>query len=574
MEWKNEKVSQFLNYEQLISILDECTSGCIFIYDLTNDHYSISQKAVETFELESSSFDNALEKLEKVIYPEDMAVLSADIKRITRDKKGKHDLEYRWYNRQHEPVWISCKGETVYDSESDTLYLIGSVTEIGNAKRYDNITSLFSEMMLECRYNSLQSEEGNTCGYILLVGVDNFKAINEKHGIKTGDGVLADVAKCIVECVGGTKNVFRLKGDEFAVLYIADKCKIISDESDDKAELIDCAKILYKKIRHKIDKLIKNKNYNIFYTISGGASLFSTESDTFENVMQNVKFALHEAKKRGRNTFVPYSDEHYKNYIHIMDVQENLRNSIIHNFEGFEVYYQPIYSTSEKRINGAEALIRWNSKKYGFMSPVEFVPLLEESSLIIPLGRWIIRQAASQCKKWIKYIPDFIVHINLSFVQIIKSDIVKDALKCINEQGLSHKNIVFEITESGELESNPMVRNVLCSLEELGFKLAIDDFGTGYSNLRYIRDMTFRIIKVDRMFVQNIDKSEDNYALVKYIIDMAHTLGISVCVEGVETEEELSCVLSLGADFIQGYYYGKPVPVKEFEGKFLAGEPL
>ena len=247
MEWKNEKVSQVLNYEQLISILDECTSGCIFVYDLTNDHYSISQKAVEAFELESSSFDNALKKLEKVIYPDDIAILSADIQRIIRDKKGKHDLEYRWYNRQHNPVWINCKGETVYDRESDTLFLIGSVTEIGNAKRYDNITSLFSEMMLEGRYNSLQSDEGDTRGYILLVGVDNFKAINEKHGAKTGDGVLADVAKCIVECVGGTKNVFRLKGDEFAVLYIADKGKIFQTKAMMKQSLSDVQRFYTKK---------------------------------------------------------------------------------------------------------------------------------------------------------------------------------------------------------------------------------------------------------------------------------------------------------------------------------------
>lgn len=569
MEWKNENVSQFLNYGQLISILDECTEGCIFVYDLTNDHYQISQKAVDTFELESASFDNALEKLEKVIYPEDMAVLSADIQRISEQKNGKHDLEYRWYNRRHQPVWIHCKGEAVYDNDNDILYLIGSVTEIGNTKRYDNVTSLFSEVILEARYNSLRAEQENTMGYILLIGVDNFKAINEKYGTKTGDLILADVAKCITECSGELKNVFRLKGDEFAVLYTADRGRKFSESSDNN-ELIGCAKSLYKKIRHRIDHSIKNRNYNIFYTISGGTSLFSTQSDTYENVIQNVKFALHEAKLRGRNTFVSYSNEQYKNYIHIMDVQENLRNNIIHDFEGFEVYYQPIYSTNEKKINGAEALIRWHSRKYGFMSPVEFVPLLEESSLIIPLGKWIIKQAASQCKKWMTYVPDFVVHINLSFVQIIKSDVVKDAVKCIQEYGLSHKNIVFEITESGELESKPMVRNVLHSFEGLGFKLAIDDFGTGYSNLRYIRDMTFKIIKVDRMFVQNIDKRRDNSAVVKYIIDMAHTLGISVCVEGVETKEELSCVVSLGADFIQGYYYGKPVPAKDFEGKYFA----
>lgn len=229
-----------------------------------------------------------------------------------------------------------------------------------------------------------------------------------------------------------------------------------------------------------------------------------------------------------------------------MDIQEHLRSSIINGFNGFEVYYQPIFNTSCNAIRGAEALIRWNSDKYGFMSPVDFIPLLEESSLIIPLGKWIITQAVQQCKKWCGIIPDFTVNINLSFVQVIKSDIVGDAMECITQEDISHKNIVFEVTESGELENNPMVRNVLRSFELLGFKLAIDDFGTGYSNLRYIRDMTFGIIKIDRMFVQNIDSNAENYSLVEYVIDMAHKLGIKVCVEGVETAEELVCVKALG----------------------------
>ena len=252
-----------------------------------------------------------------------------------------------------------------------------------------------------------------------------------------------------------------------------------------------------------------------------------------------------------------------------MDIQEHLRSSIINGFNGFEVYYQPIFNTSCNAIKGAEALIRWNSEKYGFMSPVDFIPLLEESSLIIPLGKWIINQAVQQCKKWCGIIPDFTVNINLSFVQVIKSDIVGDAMECITQEDISHKNIVFEVTESGELENNPMVRNVLRSFELLGFKLAIDDFGTGYSNLRYIRDMTFGIIKIDRMFVQNIDSNTENYSLVEYVIDMAHKLGIKVCVDGVETAEELECVKALGADCIQGYYYGKPMPADEFESKFI-----
>ena len=161
------------------------------------------------------------------------------------------------------------------------------------------------------------------------------------------------------------------------------------------------------------------------------------------------------------------------------------------------------------------------------------------------------------------------MNINLSFVQIIKSDILNDVIKCVDYHGIDHRHIVFEATESGELENNVSVRNVLKSFNSNSFKLAIDDFGTGYSNLKYIKDLMFNIIKIDRLFIQNIDKRKDNYTLVKYIIEMAHSLGIKICVEGVETDRELDTVMQLKPDAIQGYYFGKPVCSTEFETRFI-----
>jgi len=214
-------------------------------------------------------------------------------------------------------------------------------------------------------------------------------------------------------------------------------------------------------------------------------------------------------------------------------------------------------------------LARWTSKTYGFMSPVEFIPLLEESSLIIPLGRWIMQTAVKQCKDWKNYIPDFKMNINLSFVQLIKSDIVKDALECIDANDIPHDNIVFELTESGELESSQATKNVLKSFMEKNIELAIDDFGTGYSNFRYMKDMMFAMVKIDRLFIKNIQHSEYDYRIVKHITDMAHSLNLKVCYEGVETQKELDIVKSLNPDCIQGFFYGRPVNPFKFEQKHL-----
>ena len=346
--------------------------------------------------------------------------------------------------------------------------------------------------------------------------------------------------------------MYRLSGDEFAIL--------MTRQGTDE-EIVEKAKLLYKYIRVRVDNMIKERNYSIFYTISGGADIFESGRDSFDSVIQNARFALHEAKLKGRNTFVAYSKEQYETYIHKMDIQEHLRSSIINGFNGFEVYYQPIFNTSCNAIKGAEALIRWNSDKYGFMSPVDFIPLLEESSLIIPLGKWIITQAVQQCKKWCKIIPDFTVNINLSFVQVIKSDIVGDAMECITQEDISHKNIVFEVTESGELENNPMVRNVLRSFELLGFKLAIDDFGTGYASYARLKNVNADLLKIDGSFIRNIVSNSLDYQIVASICHLARMKKMRVVAEYVENEEIREAVLSLGIDYMQGYLIGKPQPL-------------
>lgn len=542
-------------YVEFLSVMDQCTDSYMYVLNLTDDEYLISEKALERFLIETNFFTDAVEVFKRVVYPPDLQLLMEDVAKLQSGESDMHDLEYRWYDRENNPIWISCKGKVV--SEGEKKYLVGSITEVGKRNKYDNNTSLLSESILESDYVSLAKMD-NITGFLLLLGVDNFKKINEKFGAHKGDKILADVARCITECIGEGQKAYRLKGDEFAVLSIGDGDTAMAD-----------AKELYKRIRSRIDWYIEMKDFNIFYTISAGAVTFDTSTDSLDYVFDSMRFALHTAKMNGRNTFSAYSREEYNNYIRKMDIQEELRRCIINDFEGFEVYYQPVVRADSKKLYGAEALIRWNSSVYGFMSPVEFIPLLEESALIIPLGKWIIEQAVMQCKEWMKLIPDFTMNINLSFVQILKSDILKDVLDCVDYHGIKHENIVFEATESGELESNNSVKNVLNSFNNNCFRLAIDDFGTGYSNLRYIRDMMFSIIKIDRMFVRNIDKHDDNYTLVKYIIEMAHSLNIDVCVEGVETIEELAKVVDLGADCIQGYYYGKPMTKAEFYKQFL-----
>lgn len=544
-----EEMKYFLN------LVEQSTEDYLYILDFTNDRAIYSKTITKVFALEECEFSNATSKIMKVVHPDDVDMLMEDLQEGSNGRRKEHNLEYRWKTVDGTYVAISCRGQ--YVISHGVKYLIGRISEIGKQTRFDNNTGLYREVVLENVYNEY-AKTRNAQGFLMLVGVDNFKELNEKYGAKTGDEVLNILTDAIRKYIDTPLRLFRMPGDE---------CAVFMPYSMEKN--IEQAKNLYKRIRNYIDSVIEQRKYDIFFTISAGAAEFNTEKDSFNDLLKNAKFSLHAAKLNGKNRCEIFDAGEYKEYIEKLGVQDELRRCISEGFEGFELYFQPIYNPENDCLAGSEALIRWNSRKYGFMGPDRFIPLLEDSALIIPLGKWIIDNAARTCNKWITNIPNFVMHINLSFIQIVKSNIIKDVIENIGRYSASNNHYIFEVTETIEMDQMPAVDRVFKEFIKNGFRLAIDDFGTGYSNYGYMRDRTFDIVKVDRSFVTDIDKLKDNYLMVSFIIKMAHEMGLHVCIEGVETKEELSCVKKLGADYIQGYYYGKPVCLQDFEEQHL-----
>lgn len=541
-----EEMKYFLN------LVEQSTDDYLYILDFTNDRAIYSKTITKVFALEECEFSNATSKIMKVVHPDDVDMLMEDLQEGSNGRRKEHNLEYRWKTVDGTYVAISCRGQ--YVISHGVKYLIGRISEIGKQTRFDNNTGLYREVVLENVYNEY-AKTRNAQGFLMLVGVDNFKELNEKYGAKTGDEVLNILTDAIRKYIDTPLRLFRMPGDE---------CAVFMPYSMEKN--IEQAKNLYKRIRNHIDSVIEQRKYDIFFTISAGAAEFNTEKDSFNDLLKNAKFSLHAAKLNGKNRCEIFDAGEYKEYIEKLGVQDELRRCIS---EGFELYFQPIYNPENDCLAGSEALIRWNSRKYGFMGPDRFIPLLEDSALIIPLGKWIIDNAARTCNKWITNIPNFVMHINLSFIQIVKSNIIKDVVENIGRYSASNNHYIFEVTETIEMDQMPAVDRVFKEFIKNGFRLAIDDFGTGYSNYGYMRDKTFDIVKVDRSFITDIDKQRNNYLMVSFIIKMAHEMGLHVCIEGVETKEELSCVKELGADYIQGYYYGKPVCVADFEEQHL-----
>ena len=380
-------------------------------------------------------------------------------------------------------------------------------------------------------------------GYILHIGIDDFKEINERFGLDYGDYILRGVADCIVKALKEGQEVYRAVADEYIV---------IDYNGGETKDMI----ALYEKIRNNVDTFI------------GVVTSKDLSGLHYLEILKLSQFALSQAKSRGRNQVYLFDEKDYKKFIRGREILRSLRESIADKFAGFEVYYQPIMRSDGTGLYSAEALLRYKMPNGESVSPVEFIPILEDSGLIIPVGKWVINQAMSFCKKRQRVQRGFKVNINVSYVQVLKSQFIVEFFRLFREYALSPSSIVVELTESGQIEDSPKIQSVWENLRKYGINIALDDFGTGYSNLLYISEMTPNVVKLDRGFTIKALQNPFENQLMMTTIQMVHSIGLKVCVEGVETAEDLQRINELGPDYIQGYYYGKPCSRQEFFEKF------
>lgn len=542
-------------FQKIIELYNSTMDDFLYAYDLVNDVYCISENAVKRFRMPAQVFENAGEELRKVVYYADYDELNADLQRVKNGEQDYHSIEYRWLDKGGNAVWINCRGVPIRDKAGNTCYMVGCINEIGKIQKADNVSGLLRESVLCRELSEIQSESLD--GYILRIGIDHFKEINENKGIEYGDMILRKTAECIKKVISPKQKLYRIMADEFIVV-------------DYSGQSVERAKKLYKQIRRKIDNFIEGNGYEVFYTISGGILDFcSVEEKSYVNLMKLTEFALNEAKRRGRNRYYIYEKGDYNDFLRRRRLIHLLRQAVNNQFEGFETYFQPVVDVRERKIKGAEALLRFKTEETGPVSPAEFIPLLEDSGLIIPVGRWVMRQAMSACRNIRNKIPNFSVSINLSHVQILKSDVLAEIEAGIREFGLSPGSIVAELTESGKVESSVTFIKFREGLKKNSVSLALDDFGTGYSNFHYLYHLSPDTIKIDRTFTVKALHYDYEYNILKHMIALAHGIHLKLCVEGIETEEELNKICEMDPDFIQGYYFGKPCSLQEFFEKHV-----
>lgn len=551
--------------EDAIRILNPCMNDYLYVFDLKEDYYVISNHATERFMLPSDKFYYATKKHEDFVYPEDISMLCKEIKLIKEGKKKFHDMKYRWLDKHNNPIWINCRGSVLFDENAQPHYLVGCINEIGVKPEADNVSGLLGEYVLD-RYIKDTCTDNIPDGFIIRMSIDNFSTINADFGMSYGDFILKRTAECILESIKPTQKLFKAGSDEFIIV-------------DFNGSSINEAVDIYKQCKKHINNFIENNRYNTIYTLSAG--IINTRDITLEeeNYVKLSEFALKTAKDNGRNNYYIYSKTDYDRYKRKLYISKALHNAVNEDFKGFQVFYQPLVDASTYMLTGAEALMRFSIKKEGvdeceYISPAEFIPVLEETGLIIPAGRWILEQSAKQCSIWNEHVKDFRVNINVSYIQVMKSDVFSDIMSVIDKYSLHPSCIGIELTESGYLDSGTHFNHLWRKLKDNGVYVILDDFGTGYSNLHCLSDLKPNYIKIDRTFTLKALKNKYDYELMTYIIDMAHSLGLKLCIEGVETSDDLRQLRGPGADYIQGYLFGKPYPAVEFEKRYVNDEKL
>ena len=470
------------------------------------------------------------------------------------------ETENRWFDFHRTRIsWVDGRAVllcTIYDVTDKKLYQ----QKIEKQANNDFLTGLYNRMRCEqdLDYYIRQTKEFGGEGALLYIDLDDFKHINDGLGHQYGDTLLKHISDSLKRIPGVENNCYRMGGDEFIIILAHHHIMLLE-------QIIDEIKTLFTK-----PWMLKGTDY--YCTMSMGVVRFPTDGDTVEELIKKADIALYAAKCSGKNRVEFYDENVESTSFKRLDLEKNMRNATRNSFEEFEVYYQPIIDVTREGnpCVGAEALIRWNSDELGAIAPTEFIPLAEYLGLINPIGDYVLREACKTCKYWNDMgHPDYKVNVNLSVVQLLQNDIVDKVRTVLKETGMTPQNLTLEVTESLAINDMSRMKTILADIKSLGVRVALDDFGTGYSSLNHIREMPIDVIKIDRCFIIDIGRDDFQAAFVKMVAELANAINVKICVEGVETEEQLDALKQTKIQMIQGFYFGKPMHLQEFEEKYL-----
>jgi len=503
------------------------------------------------------------------VHPEDLPVREDALRKVI-EGKGEGTSEFRIVMADGSAKNISAAERVVLDHNAKVIRVVGVNVDVTGRKQmeeslrnsealmtqlaeHDYLTGLPNRMLLNDRIGRTieLARRNKEKAAVLFLDMDGFKHINDSLGHPTGDMLLQAIGKRLVECVRASDTVSRQGGDEFIVLL---------PEVEHPADTVVAAKRMLEAVAtvHSIDQ------HDLQITCCIGVSVYPDDGLDAETLIKNADIALYQAKEIGQSSYQFFQPAMTVRAVERQFIEENLHRALARR--EFALHYQPVVNLRTHAITGAEALIRWNHPKRGLISPGEFIPVAEDSGLILPIGSWVLEESCRQVRAWMDAgLPELTMAVNVSGLQFQSGNFAKDLFATLLDFGLDPRFLVLEVTESLLMKRPDFTASILETLREKGVQVAIDDFGTGYSSLSYLTKLPLDTLKIDQSFVRQITKMPNETSVVTAIVGMGKSLKLRVIAEGVETVEELRFLRDLGCDEAQGYLFSRPLTSDKFE---------
>jgi len=502
-------------------------------------------------------------------HPDDQPTIRAHLDKLVTGEIPTYQVEQRYIHTDGREVWTAISASLVRDSVGTPMYVVHQIEDVTARRRdgerlahqaiHDPLTGLPNRLLFVDRLRRALAAEGHGRTAVLFLDLDHFKVINDSLGHSAGDRLLVTIADRLRNAVRPNDTIARFGGDEFTVL-----CTDVPDER--------VAAEIAERIASAVAKPVQLSEGAIYVTISVGIALSGGEMETPETLLRNADAAMYGAKENGRARFEIYATGTRDHAVTQLRTGNELRRAL--EQDELRVYYQPILSLATNRISGFEALVRWQHPERGLVAPDQFIPLAEETGLVVPIGAWVLEQACRQAADWQAAGAPVSISINLSPRQLAEANLPGTVAAALDRTGVDRDRVWLEITESTLMRDAESAVSMLHELRDLGVHLAVDDFGTGYSSMTYLKRFPVDSLKVDRSFVDGLGREPEATAICTAVVSLAHALGMGAVAEGVETPEQLDALRSLGCEFAQGYLFGRPAPPDHYGMRAAAPRAL
>jgi diguanylate cyclase (GGDEF)-like protein/PAS domain S-box-containing protein len=557
--------NEHLKNEVIYRLVSEVSNDGIWYWDFVEDKRFFLSDWYDNFGFSSDqSYSNA--QWCEIIHPEDRPLMEKQIKDCLEGITDRYQCQYRIREKSGGYRWVEAKGKVVYDGDRRLSLIAGAHSDISKYKSqqqiiehmayHDRLTDLPNRILFVDRLNiaiGLSKRQHNKTAVIFL-DIDNFKVVNECRGHEFGDRLLQVIAKRLTKMVRDYETIARLGGDEFAVILLG------IESIEEIADFCD-------RLKYTLATTF-NLDGNLFdLSASMGVALYPDDGFTPEELLYNADTAMNNVKVREKNGWQFFQPEMKTALTRKIEIKRRLRRAFEN--QEFVLHYQPQIDMRTGKIRAVEALIRWNEPTLGLIAPLEFIPIAEESGLIILLGEWVLREACRQNRVWKdNYNLSLIMAVNISAIQLKQQRFVDVVAQILAETGIPPEYLELEITESFFIHSFEEVSSMLGKLRKAGVKISLDDFGIGYSSLSYLKRLPLDTLKIDKSFISDIYGDARGKNITDSIVDLVHKLGMITVAEGVETQKQMDCLLLSQCDSAQGFLLGKPLPAEEI-GKLL-----